>query len=54
MYLGFLVKCQILLPDLDQIWNFLTDFCKSPQYQIAWKSVQWDSTLIRMDTQMDR
>jgi len=28
--------------DLNQIWNFSTDFPTSPQYQVSWKSFQWD------------
>jgi hypothetical protein len=41
MYLGFHVKNTDFLLDFNQIWNFSTDFHKSPQYKISRKSVQW-------------
>lgn len=31
---GTHVKCRVLLSNCNQIWNFLTDFRKSPQYEI--------------------
>jgi len=42
-YLGFHVKCPILLPHFNQIWNFMTDFHKSPKYQISRKFAPWES-----------
>ena len=38
----FYVNCSILLSDFNHIWTFSTDFHKGPQYQISWKSVQWE------------
>jgi len=40
-YLGLNVERPIFLPYFKQIWSFLTDFPRSPQYQISWKSVHW-------------
>jgi hypothetical protein len=34
MYLGLHVKCPVLLSDFNQLWSFMTDFCKSHQYHI--------------------
>ena len=30
------------IPDWNHIWIFSTDFHKSLQYQISWKTVQWE------------
>jgi hypothetical protein len=38
--LGLHVKCPIFLCDFNQIWSFLTEFSKSPQYKISRKCVQ--------------
>ena len=42
-YLNLRVKCPILLSDFNQIWSFLTNPLKSPQYQISLQSVPWQS-----------
>ena len=36
MYLDLHVKCLTFLPDSIQIWTFMTDFHKSPPYQMSW------------------
>jgi hypothetical protein len=46
------VKCMLLLSDFDQTWNVSTDFSKTLQYKISWKSVQpFSSCYIRTDRQ---
>ena len=42
-YLDLHVKCPIFLPYFNQIWNFTTDFNKSPKYQISRKFAPWES-----------
>jgi len=42
MYLRFHLKYPLILPDINKIWIFYTDFHKSSQYQISWKSIQWE------------
>jgi len=39
-YSGLHVRHLTILPDFNKIWVFLTDFHKSPQYQLSWNSVQ--------------
>jgi len=42
MNLGVQVKYQICLSNYNQIWSFITDFRKSPLYEISRKSVQYE------------
>jgi hypothetical protein len=35
-------KGKDILSDFDQIWTFSPNFNESLQYQIPWKSVQWE------------
>ena len=42
MYSVLHVTCPTFVSDFYQIWKASTDFHKSPQYQISWKSVQWE------------
>ena len=42
-YLGLHVKCLIFWPDFNQIWNVMTEFHKSPKYQISRKFAPWES-----------
>jgi hypothetical protein len=39
-HVGPHTKCQLLLSDLNKNWSVLTNFIKTSQYQISWKSVQ--------------
>jgi len=41
-YLSLHIKCPIFLSNSNLIWIFSTVFRKSLQYQIEWKSVQWE------------
>jgi len=44
-----------LLSDVNEHWIFLTDIWKIAQYQISWKSVQWNASCsMRTDGQTDR
>jgi hypothetical protein len=36
------LKCLMVLPDFNQIWIFMTDFHRSPKYQMSWKSINWE------------
>jgi muramoyltetrapeptide carboxypeptidase LdcA involved in peptidoglycan recycling len=38
-YLGFHAKRPIFFPDFQQIWIFLTDINKTPQYRISRKFI---------------
>jgi hypothetical protein len=41
------VKCPLFFSDYNETWIFSTDFQKnSPQYQISWKSVRWESIFV--------
>jgi hypothetical protein len=39
---AFHVKCPLFMSDFSENWIFSTDFRKILQYQISWKSVQWE------------
>jgi len=48
-------KRQDILSDFDQIWTFSPNFNESLQYQIPWKSVQWElSWYMWRDIRTDR
>jgi len=42
MYLGLRVKYCLFLSDINEAYNFRTDFRKIRKYRISWKSAQWD------------
>ena len=42
MYACRYVKYPLFLADCDETWALSTDFRKIFQYQISWKSVQWE------------
>ena len=42
MYTGLHVKYPLCLSDFNKTWFFSTEFRKIFEYQISWKSVQWD------------
>jgi hypothetical protein len=39
---GIHVKYPLFLSDFNETWNIWTDFRKILQYEISWKSVQWE------------
>jgi hypothetical protein len=49
MYLGRHVKCTIFLSDFNLTWVPSKEFCKSPQYEISQKSVQFSAALMLAD-----
>jgi hypothetical protein len=42
MYIGLHVKYPLFLSDFNETWIFLIDIWKMLEYQISWKSVQWE------------
>jgi len=44
-YTKIILRCSCkvpsILPNCKQVWSFWTAFYWSPQYQISWKSIQW-------------
>ena len=43
-YIGFHAKYPLLFSDFNETWIFSTGFRKILEYQIPWKSVQWQSS----------
>jgi hypothetical protein len=55
VYIGLHVKFPLFLSDLKETWHFSKDFSKKIlEYQISWKSVQWDSSSMRTGGQTDK
>jgi hypothetical protein len=44
MYIGLHVKCPIFFSDFNETLILSTDMWKKHDYQVAWKSVQWEPT----------
>jgi hypothetical protein len=44
MHIGLQVKYPLFLWDFSEVWIISTDFPKSPQYKISWKSFKWESS----------
>jgi len=42
MYIGFHVKCPLVLSDFNGTWIFWTEFQKILKYKFLWKSVRWE------------
>jgi hypothetical protein len=54
MYIGPQVKCPLFLSDFNETWIFTKYFPKILEYQIWWKSVQWETSCsIRTDGRTD-
>jgi hypothetical protein len=52
MYIGLYVKYSLFLSDFSKPWIFSTYFIKLLEY-ILWKSVEWELTCTRTDTETD-
>jgi len=51
MYIGLHVKYPLFLFEFNEILIFWTDFRKLLRFHISWKSVRWEPSSIRTDTQ---
>jgi hypothetical protein len=52
IFVTFQVKCVLFSSNFNKVWFPSRDFSNSPEYQISWKSVNWEDeswTLIRHD-----
>ena len=55
MYIGLHVRYSLFLSDFNKTWLLSTDFRKILQYQISWKSVNWEPNCsMRKGGQTDR
>jgi len=54
MYIGPHVMCPLFLSDFNETWISSTYFREIPNYEMSWKSVQWEpSNSMRTDGQTD-
>ena len=47
--IGLHVKYLLFLSDFEETWIFLTNFLKTPKYQILWKPIQWEPAVCHAD-----